>query len=167
MSKLSALLSEILTYSTITRMYAIDGVGGDYIDPRKIFEQLIYEPATEPQIVAGSPNTVTLDMNGAKIARFEPQLNGSTYSINVNFRLILSGASNGREISIFPQLSGTRIIDLSQFGSNCKVSVASTIGAWVSPNLTITAGTDDPILIVGIYNKSNGWWDLSINEISL
>ena len=98
---------------------------------------------------------------------FPVTIGWSNYSINTDFQLILAGASNGREISIWPQLSGTRIIDLSQFGSNCKVSVPSTIGEWVSPNLTISAGTDDPILIVGIYNKSNGYWDLSVNEVSL
>jgi hypothetical protein len=124
----------------------------------------IYEPASEPEIVTGTPNELTLDLNNEKQAIFEPRLSTGTQAINLDFDLIIDNDSSGLIFSAFFRLTGTRVIT---FESDVKVSVPSTIGSWTAPNLTLSAGTDDDILFVFQKNKTNSFWDLSINEISL
>lgn len=131
-----------------------------------VFESKIYEPETEPSIVIGTPNTLTFDLNDARQAIYEPRLSVGTHSINVDHTVIFSNSSNGLLFSIFYRLTGTIIITLP---SDVKCSVPSTIGTWnnVAKTLTLTAGTDDDILFVFQKNKTGGFWDLSVNEISL
>lgn len=136
------------------------------LDDLDNYEPLIHEPSTEPAIVSGTPNTLTFDLNSARQAIFEPRLSVGTHGINVDHTVSFSNASSGLLMSIFYRLTGTRIIT---FPSDVKCSVPSTIGTWddVGKTLTLTAGTDDDILMVLQRNKTASYWDLSVNEISL
>jgi len=126
----------------------------------------IYEPTTEPAVVTGTPNELTLNLNNAKQAIFEPRLSVGTYTINIDFDVLLINDSNGLLFSVFFRLTGTRIIS---FESDVKVSIPSTIGSWdgIGKELTISAGTDDDILFVFQRNKTGSFWDLSVNEVSI
>jgi hypothetical protein len=139
--------------------YKIDS--DDWVDLVDTF--MSYEPTIDPSIILGTPNELTIDLNGAINGNFEPRLSVGTRSINVDFDLLLTNVSNGRYIDIVFSLSGTRIIKLP---TNVKVSVPSTIGEWTAPNLTITAGTDDVIIMIAKYIKSEAIWDLSVNEVT-
>lgn len=165
--KLQFLLSSITTGITRTltiqnKDYTIAG-----LDDLAAYEPLIYEPTTEPSIVTGTPNTLTLDLNNARQAIFEPRLSSGTRSINVDFTLALSNAGNGRYFDMTLSLSGTRIISLP---SDFRVSVPSTIGTYdgvSSPRtLTLACGTDDVIIMIAKYIKTEAVWDLSVNEIT-
>lgn len=142
----------------------VDVVGGEKGDIGP--QGTIYRPTTEPEIVTGTPDTLTLDIAGYNQAMFEPNLSSSVRSINVDHSVILSNDENCDLFSIFYRLTGTRVIE---FPSNVKVSIASTIGIWddLAKTLTLGAGIDDNILMIAQKNRIEDFYDLSVNEISL
>ena len=84
-TKLSNIPTQI-TYTQLSRIYATNSTPASaYINPQQELEQRIYEPASEPEIVTGTPNELTIDLNSARQGIFEPRLSSSTYTINVDF----------------------------------------------------------------------------------
>jgi hypothetical protein len=107
-------------------------------------EEVTERPSTQPVIVTGTPNTLTLDCNSRKAARFEPRLDSGTRTINVDFTLNLSNATNIEDIHFVLSLSGTRIITFNE----TTISLSEVLGSvfsWddSSDALTISAGTDE------------------------
>lgn len=145
------------------------GVAGEYFhlsqaELEGILNGIIYQPSAQPQIVLGTPNELNIDLGGYTQGDYEPRLDGLTQAINVDFDLILDNETGVLTFAVFFRFSGTRIITMPV---NVKVSVPSSIGTWVAPNLTLTTGTDDDILMVFHRNKTGGFWDLSVNEVSV
>lgn len=124
----------------------------------------IYEPTTEPVIVTGTPNELTISLNNSQQSAFEPRLSTGTQAINVDFDLLITNDTSSLLFSSFFRLTGTRVIT---FESDVKVSIPSSLGSWAAPDLTISAGTDDDILFVFQKNKTGNFWDLSVNEKSV
>ena len=165
--KLSGITNKITNFLTSgQKLYAIDGTPEEaYIDLLELVQYLqIYIPATEPAIVTGTPNTLTLSCNDQQSAKFEPRLSVGTYSINVDFTLAVSNVTGTEIINLTPQLSGTRIITLA---ADWLVSISSELGTWVAPALTITAGTDDLIEMSATWNKTNSKWMLKVSEVAV
>ena len=127
-------------------------------------EEVIERPSTQPAVVTGTPNTLTIDLNSRKQGLFEPRLSVGTLSINLDFDLVINNKANADLASIVLSLTGTRIIT---FESDVLVSNASTLGTWASPDLTITAGTDDLIEFQFLRYKTSSKWLLKVGEVSI
>ena len=137
-----------------------------YIDFQDLMKDLrIYEPSTEPNVVTGTPNTLTLNMDSYRQAMFEPRLSVATRTINVNFDLVISNQTNGKLLSVVLSLTGTITIDMP---SDVLVSNASSIGTWddVAKELELATGTDDIIELQFLRDKTASKWLLKVSEVA-
>lgn len=129
-------------------------------------ENIIYIPSSEPEIVTGTPNELTIDMDSVRQSMFEPRLSTGTRSINVDFDLTITNDTNALLLSCLFSLTGTRIIS---FESDVLVSNASSIGTWddTGKELTLTTGTDDIIEFQFLRDRTASTWLLKVAEVAL
>ena len=131
------------------------------------FEPIILRPATQPAIVLGTPNYLTLDLQYSLQAVFEPRLDTGNYTINVDFEILLSNfnaSSNAIELKF--SFTGTLII---QFPAN-TIAGANPSGEseWDETNqlLTVTAVIDSQLSMWLTPIKSTSKIDLKVGGIA-
>lgn len=117
----------------------------------------IYIPDTQPTIVSGTPNTLTLDCNNRQQCKFDP-----LSTISSDFTVALSNATYAEVIHLTAAYTGTRIIT---FPASFKCSNPSTIGDWTGTVLTLSAGTADIIEMSIMKNGSN--YLLIVGEVNV
>lgn len=141
----------------------------DWVDLLDTF--LIYTPPTEPTIVAGTPNELTIDFVGAEEAAFEPKKTSSVRTIDAatypTLSILFSNFENLKFFAMALSLTGVIAIqfpDGTGGQPNVKVSQEGGLSSWddATKILTITAGTDDVIGIVGRNDASGSFFDLRI-----
>ena len=130
-----------------------------YIDSLKI-----YVPGTQPSIVDGTPDTLTLNCTNREEASFEPRLSVGTLTIPSDFTVAFSNTTGTLLISIVLSLTGTVAIT---FPSDVLCSNPSSIGDWTSNTLTLSAGTDDLIEMQLIRYSTNSKWLLKVAEVAV
>ncbi len=133
--------------------------------PSETLEEIIQRPSTQPAIVTGTPNILTIDLNDRKQGLFEPRKSVEILGIDIDFNYAIDNDSNGDLISSPLTLTGTRIIT---FESKVVSSpTPSTISTWddSTQKLTITAGTDDLVELNFLRYKSSNKWSLMVGEV--
>jgi len=121
------------------------------------YEPITQRPATQPVISSGTPNTLTLNCNSKKAARFEPRLSSGTRSINVDFDLILSNVTNLEDCHIILSLTGNVNITFdSSTISNDEVLGSEFSWDDSTDILTVTADTDDIYELILYKDQTSG-----------
>lgn len=141
---------------------------GDYV----IYLNSPFRPVTEPVIVLGTPNTLTVDLNKNPQSIIEPRLSSGTRSINVSFSLLFDNWENDEVHSEKYSFTGTIAIQMPDGTGgqpNVKVSNAGSIGLWDDGTkiLTISAGTDDVIEFCFEKDRTGTFYDLVVGGVAI